>query len=69
MGPFKIIQVVSTHAVKLKLPRNLRLLHPVFHVSLLEPVKPDKIPKRRHDPPPPVVIEGEEQWAVSSILD
>jgi len=38
LGPFKIIKKVSNLAYELDLPKKMRC-HPVFHVSLLEPVK------------------------------
>ncbi|MBW0548725.1 hypothetical protein O181_088440 [Austropuccinia psidii MF-1] len=44
-------------------------IHPVFHISLLEPVKTSAIPNRHQEPPPPIIIEEEEEWEVSQILD
>ncbi|MBW0541207.1 hypothetical protein O181_080922 [Austropuccinia psidii MF-1] len=44
-------------------------IHPVFHISLLEPVKTSKIPSRHQEPPPPIIIEEEEEWEASQILD
>ncbi len=38
IGPFKVIQVVSTMSYKLELPETMKI-HPVFHVSLLKPYK------------------------------
>ena len=35
VGPFEIIQKVSSAAYKLKLPENWSM-HPVFHISLLK---------------------------------
>ena len=69
LGPFKIIQVVSPLAVKLDLPYARRHIHPVFHVSLLEPAYPDKIKGRTQPPPPPVVIEDDLEYEVEEILD
>jgi hypothetical protein len=69
IGPFKIIQVISNLAMKLDLPPAYRLLHPVFHVSLLEPAPIDNIPGRRQPPPEPVLIEDEFEWEVQAILD
>ncbi|MBW0540881.1 hypothetical protein O181_080596 [Austropuccinia psidii MF-1] len=43
---------------------------PVFHISLLEPVKTSIIPNRDQEPPPPPIIsEEEEEIEVSQILD
>ncbi|MBW0509310.1 hypothetical protein O181_049025 [Austropuccinia psidii MF-1] len=44
-------------------------MHPVFHIYLLEPIKTSKIPNRHQGPPPPIIIEYEEEWEVSQILD
>ncbi|MBW0529474.1 hypothetical protein O181_069189 [Austropuccinia psidii MF-1] len=51
------------------LPPQWKSIHPVFHISLLEPVKTSAIPNRQQEPPPPVIIEEEEEWEVSQILD
>jgi hypothetical protein len=68
-GPFKIIEVVSTVAYKLELPDTWRI-HNVFHVSLLEPyTTSDKFPSRITSPPPPEIIDGEEEFEVEKILD
>lgn len=40
IGPFHIIKIVNPVAVKLRLPQNLRRVHPVFHVSCIKPVPP-----------------------------
>ncbi|MBW0561328.1 hypothetical protein O181_101043 [Austropuccinia psidii MF-1] len=69
LGPFSILKKVSTHAYHLKLPSQWKSIHPVFHISLLEPVKTSTIPNRHKEPPPPIIIEEEEQWEVSQILD
>ena len=39
IGPFKIVKKIGTLAFRLSLPDSLRV-HPVFHVSLLEPFVP-----------------------------
>ncbi|MBW0586994.1 hypothetical protein O181_126709 [Austropuccinia psidii MF-1] len=60
---------VSTHSYHLKLPSQWKSVHPVFHISLLEPVKTSTIPNRYKEPPPPITIEEEEEWEVSQVLD
>jgi hypothetical protein len=44
-------------------------VHPVFHVELLERVRPDVIPGRPTKPPPPLIIAGQEEWEVEAILN
>ena len=47
----------------------MRAVHPVFHVSMLEPTTPNLIPNRLQLPPPPVKIDGEPEYEISEILD
>jgi len=37
LGPFKVLGKPGTHSYLVKLPNHLRTIHPVFHVSQLEP--------------------------------
>lgn len=71
MGPFKILKIVgeSQLAFKLELPPQMRI-HPVFHVSLLEPYRANTIEGRTQPPPPPPdEIAGELEYEVKEILD
>ena len=68
LGPFRIEEVVSSHAYRLALPSTMKV-HDVFHVVLLEPAASDPFPGQENPPPPPVIVEGEEEWAVEEILD
>ena len=68
LGPFKIIKKVGNRAYKLELPENIKI-HPVFHVSLLEPVIEDNIPGRAHELPLPVMINNSEEYEIEQILD
>ncbi|MBW0478200.1 hypothetical protein O181_017915 [Austropuccinia psidii MF-1] len=67
LGPFPILKKVSTHAYRLKLPPQWKFIHPVFHISLLEPAKTSTIPDQNQYPSPPIIIE--EEWQFSQILD
>ena len=69
MGPFRIVKKVSDSAFRLELPRSMRFLHPVFHASLLTPHRTNTIPNRSQPPPPPVELDGEDEYEVSAILD
>ena len=55
--------------VTLRLPDNLHAVHPVFHVSMLEPTTPSTIPDRVQPPPPPVFIDGEPEFEIAEILN
>ncbi len=66
--PYKIVKVVSPWAYKLELPAEIEI-HPVQHVSYLNPVDEDLFPGQRAPPPPPVQVNGEEEWYVDEILD
>ena len=44
-------------------------IHPVFHISQLEPVEPDPFPQRAQPPPPPVEINSNIEYEVSKILN
>ena len=44
-------------------------IHPVFHVSLLEPYFESSIPGRILPPPPPVEIDNAVEYEVEEILD
>lgn len=60
--------MVGKYAARITLPETVRL-HPVFHVSLLEPAASDPYPGQRVPPLRPVIVEGEEEWEVEDILD
>jgi len=68
LGPYTITKRVGLQAYRLNLPPAMKI-HPVFHVSLLEPYKPSAIPGRIQEPPPPVVINDENEWEIEEILD
>ena len=68
LGPYTITERIGLQAYRLDLPSSMKI-HSVFHVSLLEPYKPSTIPGRTQEPPPPVVINDENEWEVEDILD
>src|SRR5258705_1246640 len=66
---FRIIKKVSSHAYKLDLPASMKV-HPVFHISLLEPAATDPLPDQVQPLPPPVIVEDKEpEWEVDEIVD
>ncbi|MBW0477941.1 hypothetical protein O181_017656 [Austropuccinia psidii MF-1] len=68
VDPFPILKKVSTYAYHLKFLSQWKSIHPVFHISLLEPVKTSTIPSQHQEPHLPIIIEDEEEWEVSQIL-
>lgn len=72
VGPFTILKKIGNVAYKLDLPPTWSGLHPVFHVSMLEPwtdpLSGTKEP-RDEQPPPPDLIDHAEEWEVEQILD
>ncbi|QRW25579.1 Retrotransposable element Tf2 protein [Rhizoctonia solani] len=67
LGPFEVLEKISSHAYQLKLPETLRI-HDVFYVGLLSKVH--KSPSQPFpERPPPETIKGEEEYEVEQIID
>ena len=43
-------------------------IHPIFHISILEPSAPDEFPNQTKTLPPPITINGETEFEISEIL-
>lgn len=65
LGPFVVIDVIGTQSYKLQLPQRYQQLHPVFHVSLLEPCHIREGETRR---PPAIPLETEDEYQVDRVL-
>jgi len=69
LGPYKLIAQVGTHSFMLQLSKELQSVHPVFHVSMLEPHTLSTIPSRTEPPPAPVEVKGDLKYEIAEILD
>ena len=69
LGPYEILAKAGSHSFTLRLPDTFRGVHPVFHVSMLEPATPNEIPNRSQSPPPPVDVQGELEYEIAEVVD
>ncbi|XP_073701959.1 matrix-remodeling-associated protein 5 [Garra rufa] len=72
VGPFKITRQITPVSFRLDLPAEYRI-SPTFHVSLLKPAgRPEErevLDETAPQVPAPLIIDGEEVYRVSTILD
>ena len=67
LGPFEIVKVISSNAIKLKLPASFKI-HDVINVSRIQPYKPSVI-GQKVIPPEAVEVEGTPEYKVEEVLD
>lgn len=67
VGPFAVSKVINPVAVRLRLPRSLKV-HPTFHVSKLKPVKESSMVPATQPPPLPRMIDGGPVYTVKRLL-
>ena len=67
-GPFKVKRLIGSYAYELALPYGAGKVHPVYHISLLEPYHRNEIRGRRSPSPQLVVDLGDDIWEVGKIL-
>jgi len=60
---------VGSLSFMLHLPDSMCAIHPVFHVSQLEPAIPNTIPDRIQPPLPLVKVDGELEFEIADILN
>jgi len=68
LGPYLIVSQPSPVSFTLQLPSTIRI-HPVFHVSQLEPEFPNTFDDREQPPPPPIIVDGTPEYLIERIID
>ena len=68
LGPFIVQNQINLIAYRLELPATMKI-HPIFHVSLLEPYRESYFLGRVQSLPPSIEIENHEKYEVDKILD
>src|SRR5882672_3791852 len=70
LGLYPVDKVISWSAYQLKLLFSFGQTYPIFSVTILQPYNADAIAGRvQHDPQPPVICDGVEEYKVEHILD
>ena len=69
LGPYPIIAQVGTLSFTIHLPDSKHAVHPIFHVSQLEPAMPNIIPNWSQPLPPPVEVDGKPEYEITEIPD
>jgi hypothetical protein len=65
---YTVTRAVGRNAYQLDTPPGP---HNVFHTTLLQPAAVDPLPSQTQDDyqPPPIMIDGEEEWEIENIQD
>jgi hypothetical protein len=66
LGPYKILAVISPWTYKLQLPKDIHI-HPVQPITHLSKPAENPFPAQDIEPPPIVILEGEEEYEVGHI--
>src|SRR6266481_4478170 len=69
LGLYEVIAQPGTHSVTLRLPDSLHAVHPIFHMSMLEPAMTSTILGCFQPPPPPVYVDNEPKFKIAEVLD
>jgi hypothetical protein len=69
LGPFEVINCIGSNSIHLRLPHELCLIHPMFHILQVEPSILNQFPNRQPPPPKPIKIDGKLEYEIREILD
>ena len=66
-GPYKVLEIISNNAYRLKLPSTLRI-HPVISCTFIKPyASTNDFPHRIKELPPPIIVDNQIEYEVESI--
>jgi hypothetical protein len=65
---FKVIEKIGKQAYRLRLPADWRRIHPVFHMSLLEPYYQWKGEESKREPQA-IKVNDQEEWEIKTIVN
>ena len=68
LGPFRVLEPIGKQAYRLALPESMGSIHPVFHVSLLEPYRQRADGDLQVSPGPLLLVDNGDRVA-EEILD
>jgi len=69
LGPFEITGKLGTYSYLVNLPEHLQSIHPVFHISQLEPATTSQIPNHTNLLLPPIKIDRNLKFEVAQVLN
>jgi len=67
-GTFVVKRKVGSRAYEVELPERWDI-HPVFHVSLLEPYREDPVGRSQKIIPTPDIVDNEPSYVVAEVVD
>jgi len=67
-GPFVVKRKVGSWAYEVELPERWDI-HPVFHVSQLEPYREDPVGRPQKIIPTPDIVDNEPRYVVAEVVD
>ena len=65
-GPLRIVEQVG-HSFRLELLSSMKI-HPVISPDMLRKAGSDPVPGQHPDPPPPITIQGDNEWEAEEVL-